>query len=146
MLTPNELRRVDLSLACPVQIQTAQRSGEGRILNLSQRGMYVSTSMSISPKAHVLFQLPLPGKRVALRLEGVAVWENLKQIDTPEGYGIRFIKVSPEVRIGIRTLLESNDPPRVGTSAKMPEQDGNVESEEQLANLLLPSQAGANTK
>ena len=146
MLMPNELRRVELSLACPVQIQTAQRFGRGKILNLSQRGMYVSTSMSISPKAHVLFQLPLPGKRGALRLEGVAVWENLRQINTPEGYGIRFIKVSPEVRIGIRTLLESNDPPRAGTSAKMPERDPNVESEEHSADLLLSSQTRANTR
>ena len=146
MLMPNELRRVELSLACPVQIQTAQRFGEGKILNLSQRGMYVSTSMSISPKAHVLFQLPLPGKRGSLRLEGVAVWENLKQIDTPEGYGIRFVKVSPEIRIGIRRLIESNDLPRVATPARLPDHVQNVESEEQLEDLLLSSQVWTNTK
>jgi hypothetical protein len=79
------------------------------ILNLSQGGVYVNTSMSILPFAHAFIHLPLPEIHKYVRLEAVAVWENRgkNQVNELEkGYGFRFVKISEEAEIAIQSLME----------------------------------------
>lgn len=109
MLGPAESRRVALSLVHPVQITTALHSGTGMILNLSQGGAYVNTSMSILPFAHAFIHLPFPEKHKYVRLEAVAVWENRgKNLvnELERGYGFRFVKISEKAEMAIQSLME----------------------------------------
>lgn len=151
----NGSRRVEVDLALPVRIQTALHSGTGEVINLSQNGMYVSTSMCILPHAYVSVDLPCPETRKFLRIGAEVIWERRRQPNIPNGYGLHFTKVSKDAKWGIRRLMESKGtkvPDRAGArnhmeqaehkSPKNPARAGTrnyAEQSERLLEMILPS-------
>jgi hypothetical protein len=130
-------RRVEIDLRCPAVVQSALHSGVGTIFNLSQGGIYVSTSMSMLPQAHVYIHLPLPEKRRFLKLEALAIWNNRgeRQVESlPPGHGFRFINLSANAKLEIQTLLENRKYLRKSRPASPTK--SLVEPDRLLANML----------
>ena len=134
-------RRVEIDLRYPAVVQTALHSGVGTVFNLSPGGIYVSTSMSMLPLAHVYINLPLPEKRKFLKLGALAIWNNRgeRQVEwLPPGHGFRFINVSDEARLEIQTLLEDEKYRRTKpwSGRSTPRTRSLAEPDRLLANML----------
>lgn len=105
--TPVYISRVDLVGDYPVTIKTAFHRGRGRLLSLSERGVYIATVMRILPQATVRLQFELPDM---VEAEAVMTWENQgdpPMDDLPPGYGMHLTKVPAETLRAIRTIMKT---------------------------------------
>jgi hypothetical protein len=98
-----------MDMAYPVRIQTVLNCGTGTIFNLSTGGVFVSTRMSILPRAHAFLYVPIPSTRRYAKLEAISVWDNaggdlIRKL--PRGYGFCFINLSPENSRELQRLME----------------------------------------
>ncbi len=104
---PVYISRVDLAGDYPVAIKTAFHRGRGRLLSLSERGVYIATDMRILPQATVRLQFELPD---TVEAEAVMTWENQgnqPMDDLPPGYGMHLTKVPAETVRAIRTIMKT---------------------------------------
>lgn len=104
---PVYISRVDLSGEYAVTIKTAFHRGRGKLLSLSNRGVYIATDMRILPQATVRLQFELPD---IVEAEAVVTWENQGDPpldDLPPGYGMHLTKVPPETVHAIRAIMKS---------------------------------------
>jgi uncharacterized protein (TIGR02266 family) len=108
--------RVDLSARFPVFIKAALNSGRGELLNLSEGGAYIATTMALLPQAQLRLRVALPEENRWIELEGVVTWENRgprRLPGRPPGYGVRFTKIPKKSVDTIRQLLRSAEAPSV---------------------------------
>lgn len=104
---PVYISRVDLSGDHAVTIKTAFHRGRGKLLSLSDRGVYIATDMRILPQATVRLQFELPD---TVEAEAVVTWENQGDPpldDLPPGYGMHLTRVPPETVHAIRAIMKS---------------------------------------
>lgn len=108
-------RRVDFTDGYNVRVKTALHGGAGKLLTLSQGGCYVETKMVLLPQAQLSLALEIPELSRIAHLEAVVAWENRgpeRPSGLPEGYGMRFIKVSQEAAESISWLLQKDIRPK----------------------------------
>ncbi len=118
--------RVDLSARFPVFIKAALNSGRGELLNLSEGGAYIATSMALLPQAQVQLRVELPEESRWIDLEAVVTWENRgprRLPGRPPGYGVRFTRIPKKSVDTLRQLLRSTEAatsPAPGAAAPAP--------------------------
>ena len=106
-------RRVDFAEGYRVRVRSALHSGDGQLLSLSEGGCYIQTRMVLLPQAQLRLSLEIPELSRITNLEAVVAWENRggeRPSGLPEGYGMRFIKISPEANEAIHWLMKKDAP------------------------------------
>ena len=104
-------RRVDFAEGYRVRVRSALHSGDGQLLSLSEGGCYIQTRMVLLPQAQLRLALEIPELSRITNLEAVVAWENRgsdRPSGLPEGYGMRFIRLSPEATEAIQWLMKKD--------------------------------------
>ena len=84
----------------PLSFSTTDYEGEGTILNISREGCMVTAERVPEPTSYVRLDMRLREDRNPIHVELAAVrWS------VGSKFGIEFIKVSPEHRLGLTSFL-----------------------------------------
>lgn len=86
---------------------TFTQIGETRIINISQGGVFIETSLPLSKGTYVELDFKIPDKKVAVHAEGIVRWSSPhKTKDGPAGMGIEFTRVTTDDRSGLGKFLD----------------------------------------
>jgi len=84
----------------------------GLTQDISSGGLFVATPINFRVGDQVSIKFTLPGRTTALAAEAEVRWlrdPHVMRTDAPEGVGLRFLGLSPEVQTAIAEFLESRD-------------------------------------
>jgi hypothetical protein len=102
-------RRVDFSEGYHVRLRAALTRGEGTLMTLSQGGAFIATPLSLLPQAQLSVAIEIPELSRIVEVEAIVAWENRgprrPAMAQPDGYGLRFIRVSTVSAEAIQWLL-----------------------------------------
>jgi hypothetical protein len=91
---------------CNIIFDTGKQVNEGRILNLSEGGCLVESSVSVKAGDTLLLRIALPGPEPPLRVPRAAVrWTKGIQ------FGVEFMELEEKNRVRLKRLLTPEDDP-----------------------------------
>lgn len=91
---------------CNISFGTGRQVNEGRVLNLSEGGCLVESSVSVKEGDIVQLRLSLPGPEPPMRVPRAAVrWTKGIQ------FGVEFLELEEKDRVRLKRLLATQDDP-----------------------------------
>jgi hypothetical protein len=103
-------------------------------MSLSEGGAYVATPVDLLPQSQLEVSIEVPELERTFRVEAVVAWENRgerRPSAQPEGYGLRFLRVSHPAKQAIRWMLRHDE-----REVQKQEQARHRELEKELADRL----------
>jgi len=102
--------RVELEVE--VGLESDHNFYTGLTQDISSGGIFVATPIHFRVGDQVSIKFTLPGHGSALAADAEVRWlrdPHVMRTDAPEGIGLRFLSLSPDVQAAIARFLESRD-------------------------------------
>lgn len=93
----------------PVVYDNLEKQGKGTCFNLSQSGMFISTTDPVCPGEDMIVRVAVPGIRDSFSLWSRVMWINPLEGGNffPAGMGVRFLELGPAEAMHLSTVLEN---------------------------------------
>jgi type IV pilus assembly protein PilZ len=95
----------------PIRLEVNYRCGDtylfSRSSNLSEMGIFLTTSKPLAKGTHIELGFADPGATEPIRVLGEVVWVLEGAPGAEPGMGVRFIDPSPETRTRIKALIRT---------------------------------------